>query len=92
MKTYGITVTPAAGWEASTRQVRAVVAAKSQKAAVEAFQAAGLSNLTLHHFRNYGSESANAVEVQVTGSRPGVVFWCPDRFTSVPDYRPVEVD
>lgn len=51
------------------RQARCVVAARRQ---AEAAQALGVS---LHHFRQYGSETSNTEEVRAALAEPGVPLW-----------------
>jgi hypothetical protein len=73
MKVYGLMVMR------GRKQVRTIVAAKSQKAAVAALVAAGITNMTLHHFRQYAAETGNKIELS-TATEPGVVWWEEDRY------------
>jgi hypothetical protein len=81
VKVYGLMVMR------GRKQVRAVVAAKSQKDAVAAFAAVGLRSVTLHHFRQYASETGNKAELAVA-TEPGVVWWTEDRYKPDPHYQP----
>lgn len=72
MKVYGITTSlPISG---RTTTCRVIVAAKSQKAAVEALQEHGMRNMTLNHFRMYGSQTWNPGENEIAMSQPGQPF------------------
>jgi hypothetical protein len=53
--------------------------AKSQKDAVAALVAVGVSNMTLHHFRQFASDTGNETELE-TATEPGVVWWEEDRY------------
>ena len=65
MTTWGTTVMPPSEWGAESRQVRVIVNAKTQKAAVEALNATGIGNMTAHHLRTYGAPTGNPIEVAV---------------------------
>jgi hypothetical protein len=84
-KVWGVVITPNPDWGATTRQVRVIVAARSQKAAVEALQEAG-ARVTVGFLRTYGAVTGNATEVAVATASPGQVFFAEDRFGS--DYLP----
>ena len=72
MKVYGLTT--AMSVDGRMQTCRVIVAAKSQKAAVEAFQEHGMRNMTLNHFRNYGSQTWNPGENEIALSQPGQPF------------------
>jgi len=50
-------------------QVRAIVAAKSQRAAAE------LLRVSISYLRTYGSETGNEQEIQIANAKPGMVFY-----------------
>lgn len=50
------------------KQVRTIVAAKSQKAAAEAV------GISLGEFRNYWAETGNDQELEIALPQPGIVF------------------
>ena len=52
---------------------RYIVAARSQKAACEALNVAGLP-LSLYAFREYGRETGNDTEIELAMRAPGAVF------------------
>lgn len=89
MKVYGLTITPNPSWGATTRQVRAVVAARSMTAAAQAFRDSGLT-WSNHLFRQYASETGNDAEIEAATQRPGVVLWTDEvGVRSASDYRAV---
>jgi hypothetical protein len=77
IKVYGMM------FQRGPKQVRTIVAARSQKAAVEALNAAGLP-VSLHLFRTYSAETGNKTEL-ATATEEGVVYYAPDRHGS--EYR-----
>lgn len=73
MKVYGTVLSATPSDRAKTgvamgRQVRAVIAAPTQKVAAEAF------GLSLYAFRQYAGETGNQQELAVALSKPGAVF------------------
>jgi hypothetical protein len=65
---------PSWGFPDDCRSAGAVVAVPSRRAALQAFQAAGLANLTYNHLAIYGGQTWNEVDVAAAESDPGVVF------------------
>jgi hypothetical protein len=63
------------GQAAHNRQVRVIVCAKSQKRAVELINATRFGgNLSLGHFRDFGSGTGNAVQLATANGQEGV-WW-----------------
>lgn len=88
LKVFGATTTPSRQWGAQTRQVRVIVAATSQRAAVEALNAAGL-RITLGEMRTYWSQTGNDHEL-AAATVPGQVLWADEQgIRSAADYREV---
>jgi hypothetical protein len=83
MKVYGV-----AGTGPDGKQARFIVAARSRKAAVEAFQECGYRNMTNHFLTMYGAVSGNPTEIEVATADPGVVFVQADYYGA--PYVPVE--
>lgn len=79
-KTFGVTVhnrglrTPDGK---QPGQLRAIVQATSQQAAVDAINAIDGLRVTRYDLTNYGSVTGNSDEIALAGSRPGEVFLAP---------------
>lgn len=69
------------------KQVRGLVAATSQKAAIEALQAAGMS-IGPNAFRSFWTATGNEADCETALASPGDVFVTSS--TSARDYRPVK--
>ncbi len=52
------------------RQVRCIVAARSQK------EAAPAAHESMHGFRTYWGKTGNAKEIEIATAAPGVLFYC----------------
>lgn len=67
LKTWGIATF--LGGANGNKQVRAIVAAPSQRKAAE------LLEMSLYEFRLYSAETGNQVEIQTATGAPGQIFW-----------------
>lgn len=71
--------------EFNNRQPRAIVAARTQKAAAEAL------GMSASHLRNYGSDTGNEIEIAQAMTKPGTVFVYRDNRGTHPDVTFYEV-
>lgn len=67
LKTFGVATF--LGGANGGKQVRAIVAAPSQRKAAE------LLEMSLYEFRLYAAETGNQIEIQTATSAPGQIFW-----------------
>lgn len=68
-------------------QQRTIVAASSQKAAVQALKDAGIPNITLGEFRGYWAVTHNEDELRIALESPLTVFRSSDRWK--PNFHPL---